>query len=86
MSWGIEIYDTDGKPIKVTGTSFVLDQFSVTSDGSRTYSNIPQGKTLSVSAININPSITGTLINTNGNTVSWKCGNNTNVVIMVMIT
>ncbi len=86
MSWGIAIYDTDGKPIKITGTSFVLDQFNVTSDGSRTYSNIPHGKKLSASAININYSTNGTLININGNTVSWKCGNKTNVVVMVMIT
>lgn len=86
MPWGIEIYDDRGKPIKITGSSFILDQFNVTMDGSRTYSNIPHGKTLSISAINISPSITGTLINVNGNTVSWKCGNNANVVVMVMIT
>lgn len=86
MSWGIEIYDSDGKPIKVTGTSFILDQFIVTRDGSWTYQNIPHNKVLSVSAININPGIAGTLLSVAGNTVSWKCGNNANVVVMVMIT
>lgn len=86
MSWGIEIYEK-GKPIKITGRSFIFNQIAVTQNGSKTYNNIPKGRSLAAYIVARNRGSYFT-VKVENNKISWNSlrgSQSINGIIMVLI-